>query len=95
MSSKIEPKTTPEEILTVFEAINDLQKCKHCRNNSKATQPFDEMKRIKLTPLSEKVLDQVAKQYSIKEETCLICIALEAFLKLPLNQQLEWLKERA
>ncbi len=52
------------------------------------------MKNIKLTPLSEKALDAVAKQFNVPEN-CFVCLSLENFSKLPLNNQLEWIKERA
>ena len=81
------PKTIPEEI----EALHNLPSCKHCKNNSHASKPFSEMKNVKLTPLSEKVLEETAKQYDI-EPNCLICLSIKNFLKMPWNQQLELLK---
>jgi hypothetical protein len=79
---------------TSIEKLHESANCKHCKNNSKASKPYVEMKRIKLTTLSEKALDEGVKQFNISEH-CFVCLALETFSKMPLNKQLEWLKERA
>jgi hypothetical protein len=79
---------------TSIEKLHESSNCKHCKNNSQASKPFAEMKRIKFTPLSEKALVEVAKQFDVPEH-CFVCLTIETFSKMPLNKQLEWLKERA
>lgn len=82
------------EFKTDIEKLHESSNCKHCKNNSQASKPFAEMKKLKLSPLSEKALVEVVKQYNVSEN-CFVCLALETFSKMPLNKQLEWLKERA
>jgi hypothetical protein len=79
------------EFKTDIEKLHDSVNYKHCKNNPIASKPFAEMKKIKLTPLSEKTLEEVAKQYDV-EPNCVMCLSIESFLKLPWNKQLEFLK---
>ena len=85
----------PEEILSVMEKLNKLPNCKHCKNNTKAEKPLSEMVQIELTPQLEQVLDSSAQKLALKEKSCLICLGLESFMKLPKQQQLDWLRTRA
>lgn len=72
---------------TAIEKLHELENCKHCPNNPQAKKPFSEMKNLKLTPLSKKVLSQ----FNIKEE-CFVCLSLETFNKLSDEKKLAWLK---
>jgi hypothetical protein len=82
------------EFKTSIEKLRESSSCKHCKNNPKGSTPFVEMKTLPMTSLAEKALDQVVKQFNVSEN-CFVCLALETFSKMPLNKQLEWLKERA
>ena len=83
MSSKIDQtKTSQNEIASEIEKLQKSQNCRHCKNNEKAEKPFAEMKNVKLTPLTEKVLDQAAKQFKIKEKSCLVCLSIKNFCQL-------------
>jgi hypothetical protein len=72
--------------------IQKLSHCKNCRRNEKAQEPFSNMVPIELMPLSQKVIEGTAKKYGVKESSCLICLAIDNFSKLPVNQQLDFLK---
>ena len=80
MLSKTEKESTPEEVLDSIEKLQQhLKPCKNCTHGIRAEKPFAEMKNVKLTPLTEKVLKQTAKQFKIKEKSCLLCLSIKNF----------------
>ena len=88
MFKEIEPKTIPEEI----EALHNLPSCKHCKKNDKAEKPFSKLKKVELTPLTERIIKQEARQYGIKEESCILCLTIDNFAKLPADKRIDYLK---
>ncbi len=67
--------------------------CSHCPKNKNAEKPLAKMAHIKLTPLSDKVINQVAKQYGVDKD-CFVCVSIANFFNLSDNQKFEFLKNK-
>lgn len=80
MENKIEPETTQNELVSKIEKLHELESCKHCTHNEKAQKPFSDMKNIELTPLAEKAIEETAKKYGVKEESCLVCLSIQGII---------------
>jgi hypothetical protein len=87
-------KIEKDEIIEALKNIHDPETCKHCKINEAATAPYTTMTKLKLTPLTEKVIKEIQKRTNLPKE-CLVCYCIGEFVKLPYPEQLERLKKQS
>ena len=86
-------KVTVEDIANEIIALKkDNIPCKNCPKNKNAAKPYTELVEVKITPLTEKVVNRIAERYGLEEKSCLFCLAIDNITKLPSNKQFDYLK---
>jgi hypothetical protein len=72
-------------------AVRNCEDCKHCRLNPDAQEPYMEQGRVPVSPLTGKLLKQMAEE-SFSSEGCCMCFSIRSFSKLSPEEQLRFLE---
>jgi len=88
-------KLEPEEFIKIVSELKELIQCDRCPNNANAREPFIDMAKVTVPEeLDLKLFKLGSEEYrrALSQNACRMCIAIQAFMALPKEKQLAFLK---